>query len=272
MRSNVRPSEPVRPSMRRRRPSFSRASRLYRSPQRACSSRSWHWWHGWARSARRRRSTSVSPSGVCSSASRRREPRGAVGQVERADARREVAPLLRRAVVDVLGHPHRGQHVDRGREVDHRQPPRPAALGDHERARVVAAAARRGPARRRARPACPRGTRMTSPRRSASSEAATAPRRRDAPSRASSASRSLNAAAQVGVLGEVAEVAAHLPRVLGAASARCAGSARAGPATPRSAWNCANEASSSSRAAGRPIWATRLTAMLYDGRNDERSG
>ena len=49
-------------------------------------------------------------------------------------------------------------------------------------------------------------------------------------------------------------------------------SCRASPTTALSAWNCANEDSSSSRAVGRPTWCTRLTAMLYDGRKLDRSG
>ena len=49
-------------------------------------------------------------------------------------------------------------------------------------------------------------------------------------------------------------------------------SCRASPTTALSAWNCANEDSSSSRARSRPNWCTRLTAMLYDGRNDDLSG
>ena len=49
-------------------------------------------------------------------------------------------------------------------------------------------------------------------------------------------------------------------------------SCRASPTTALSAWNCANDCSRSSRVVSRPNWCTRLTAMLYDGRNDERSG
>jgi hypothetical protein len=47
---------------------------------------------------------------------------------------------------------------------------------------------------------------------------------------------------------------------------------RASPTTAWSDWNCANDNSSMSRARIRPTWRTRLTAMLYDGENDERSG
>jgi hypothetical protein len=47
---------------------------------------------------------------------------------------------------------------------------------------------------------------------------------------------------------------------------------RASPTTDRSAWNCANDDSSSSRAGPPPTVPTRLTAMLYDGRKLDRSG
>ena len=56
-------------------------------------------------------------------------------------------------------------------------------------------------------------------------------------------------------------------------SASCAlCSWRASPTTALSAWNWAKDCSSSSRERSRPNWWTRLTAMLYDGRNDDRSG
>jgi hypothetical protein len=44
------------------------------------------------------------------------------------------------------------------------------------------------------------------------------------------------------------------------------------PTTPRSAWNCANDDSNSLRERSRPSVATKFTAMLYDGRNDDLSG
>jgi hypothetical protein len=47
---------------------------------------------------------------------------------------------------------------------------------------------------------------------------------------------------------------------------------RASPTTDRSAWNWANDDSSRSRDFSAPTVPTRLTAMLYDGRKDERSG
>ncbi len=52
----------------------------------------------------------------------------------------------------------------------------------------------------------------------------------------------------------------------------CACACLARPTTPRSAWNCANDVSRTSRARSRPTCATRLTAMLYVGRKLERSG
>ncbi len=44
------------------------------------------------------------------------------------------------------------------------------------------------------------------------------------------------------------------------------------PTTDRSAWNCANDDSSSARADSAPTLPTRFTAMLYDGRKLDRSG
>ena len=117
----------------------------------------------------------------------------------------------------------------------------------------------------------PAGTSITSPGRSASSDATTSSRlsARRALGRAASASESRRRSREYSMKSPRWQVAASAyPSSASSALRSC----RASPTTALSAWNCANDDSSSSRAVARPTWCTRFTAMLYDGRNDDLSG
>ena len=123
-----------------------------------------------------------------------------------------------------------------------------------------------------ARPARrPDGTRITSPTRSRSSEATAAALRWVWPCRAMARSRSAIATRSAKYSSKSPWwQAASAPYASIVSVLRC--TCRARPTTDRSAWNCANEDSSSSRAGAAPTLPTRLTAMLYEGRKLERSG
>ncbi len=96
MRSKVRATVLVRPSTLRCRPTVSRLSRHHRSAQRACVSRSGHWWHGCDFSSWRSRSTRSDSAAVTSRARRRGEssnPWGTAIRSEVARSRRDLGDL-----------------------------------------------------------------------------------------------------------------------------------------------------------------------------------
>ena len=131
-----------------------------------------------------------------------------------AQRRREVAAYRGRPVVDVLGQPHPAQRRDGGGEVGGRQAPGPAVLGEHQRPRIVAAGHARveddgqpGPPPARHRDD------VAGPQRAQRVRGGVA-----LLGHPLAAQRLLplgDPAAQRGVLGEVAEVAAHRARVPG---------------------------------------------------------
>ena len=213
-----------------------------------------------------------------SSAPRRVAASARGGRSGRSRARRldgEVAALLRRAVVDVLGHPHRAEHVHRrpgSRRVDSR-PAQRASVTTSGRGSSrgctpgVEDDGQPGPAPARhpddvAAAAAPPATAATAPRRALRALAGqrrlalaqpAAQRRRTRRSR-----RGRTCMLPRRTRRSVSLVAADL--------ARPARRRRGRPGTARTTPRAAR-----ARPA-RPIWPTRLTAMLYDGRNDERSG
>ena len=152
----------------------SRSSLNQRSAQRAWSSRSGQPWQGCARSCAPQVLDLGGLAAPAAPPPRPRVPGGGRRQVVGAVAQRrgQVAPRLRVAAVERLRDPHPGERLDRGREVDQREPAGLPVGGEH-----LAAAGRRGrphPAGRAPRryPAnLPAGTSITSPGRSASSEA-----------------------------------------------------------------------------------------------------
>ena len=264
----------VRCSIRRRRVSASRSSLNHRSAQRAWSSRSGHSWQGCARSsaaqpvdlARRRRPASRL---AAASAARRRR-----GQVVGPGAQRrgQVAAHLRVAAVEVLAAPgpgHRARPASGSRSA-----PAGAPAARRSRRRAAGSSPRRCPGRPPPRsPAnLPAGTSITSPGRSRRSEASTSSRRSARRARRRDFSTSEIRAAERGVLHEVAEVAGRRLGVAGervVALAQLPGQADHAPCRPGTGRRTAPAARATR---SRPNWCTRLTAMLYDGRNDDRSG
>ena len=229
MRSNARASEWVVARTFCRSCSVSRSSRLYRSAHRACASRSAQPWQGWARSARRR----VASSGSSAADPPPERRRAGDGRVDAGFAQRgrEVAAHAGHPVVDALGQPHPAQRRDGHGEVGGGQPPGPAVLGEHQRARVGVAREPRVEHDGEARPPSDRhgddvaGLELA--QRGGGGVAAVGD-----PLAGQRLLPLGHAPAQCGVLGEVAEVAAHRGRVARRGSPRCARCA--GPARRRS--------------------------------------
>ena len=192
--------------------SVSRSSRPCRSAQRACASRSAQPWQGCARRARR----SAPSSGSSSGAPRPERPRrgdGGRDDAGVAQRRREVAAHRGHPVVDRARQAHAAQHRDGRREVGRGQPARPPVLGEHERARLVAAGVGVEDDGQPGAAAAGDGDHV------ARAQGAQRVGRRVAllghPLAAQRLLPVADAAAQRGVLGEVAEVALHRRRVAG---------------------------------------------------------